>query len=62
LQARSGCPAALGKRVLAGNFKLQQQNDRPMAALVNNGNIQVSDGGFVVLTSPLLHLRGEPGC
>lgn len=43
---------------LAGNFRLQQQNDRPMAALVNNGSIQVSDGGFVVLTSPLLHNAG----
>lgn len=43
---------------LSGSYRLRQQEDRPLAALVNHGEIKVADGGFVVLTSPLLHNGG----
>ncbi len=43
---------------LSGNYKLTQDRNLPLAALTNQGEIRVADGGFVVLTSPLLDNQG----
>ena len=43
---------------LNGTFKLTQDRSLPLAAITNQGQIHVADGGFVVLTSPLLDNQG----
>ena len=43
---------------LSGRMQLTQDPSRPLAALVNQGEIRVSEGGFVVLVAPLLHQDG----
>ncbi|MFN8614150.1 MAG: filamentous hemagglutinin N-terminal domain-containing protein, partial [Vulcanimicrobiota bacterium] len=43
---------------LSGTYKLTQDRSLPLAAITNQGQIHVADGGFVVLTSPLLDNQG----
>jgi filamentous hemagglutinin family protein len=43
---------------LAGNYKFAQTPGQSMAAIVNQGKIQVGEGGFAVLLSPLLDNQG----
>lgn len=43
---------------LSGNYNLTQDPNLPLRALVNQGSIHVSDGGFVVLVAPMLHNEG----
>lgn len=43
---------------LSGTYKLTQDRTLPLAAITNQGQIHVADGGFVVLTSPLLDNQG----
>ncbi|MBX3172200.1 MAG: filamentous hemagglutinin N-terminal domain-containing protein [Candidatus Eremiobacteraeota bacterium] len=43
---------------LSGNYRLTQDSSLPLAALTNQGQIRVAEGGFVVLVSPLLDNQG----
>ena len=43
---------------LSGNYRLTQDQNLPLAALTNQGQIRVAEGGFVVLVSPLLDNQG----
>ncbi|MBN9416527.1 MAG: filamentous hemagglutinin N-terminal domain-containing protein [Candidatus Eremiobacteraeota bacterium] len=43
---------------LSGNYRLTQDPNLPLAALTNQGQIRVAEGGFVVLVSPLLDNQG----
>lgn len=44
---------------LSGNYRLIQDGSTPLAALTNQGQIRVTEGGFVVLVSPLLDNQGS---
>ncbi|WP_457628204.1 filamentous hemagglutinin N-terminal domain-containing protein [Persephonella sp.] len=37
---------------LSGNYKFTQLDDRKLAQVINEGQIKVSDGGFVILSAP----------
>ncbi len=43
---------------LSGTYRLTQDRTLPLAAITNQGEIRVADGGFVVLVSPLLDNQG----
>jgi len=43
---------------LQGNYRLTQLPDQPLAAIVNQGRLEVADGGYLVLTAPLVHNEG----
>lgn len=43
---------------LSGTYKFTQDRSLPLAAITNQGQIRVADGGFVVLTSPILDNQG----
>lgn len=43
---------------LSGNMQFTQDPNRDMAAIVNQGQIKVTDGGFVVLTAPSIANEG----
>lgn len=43
---------------LNGNYRLVQDLSLPQAAVVNQGEIRVADGGFVVLAAPLVSNEG----
>ncbi|MBX3171689.1 MAG: filamentous hemagglutinin N-terminal domain-containing protein [Candidatus Eremiobacteraeota bacterium] len=43
---------------LSGTYRLTQDRSLPLAAITNQGEIRVADGGFVVLVSPLLDNQG----
>ena len=43
---------------LADRMTLTQDPTRPLAALVNRGEIRVGEGGFVVLVAPAIHQDG----
>lgn len=43
---------------LAGNYRLYQDESKSLAAIVNQGRLEVGEGGYLVLASPLLHNEG----
>ncbi len=43
---------------LSGTYKMTQDRSLPLAAITNQGQIHVAEGGYVVLTSPLLDNQG----
>lgn len=43
---------------LANNYRLSQDPNQEMAAVVNQGRLEVNDGGYLVLVSPLVHNEG----
>jgi len=43
---------------LANNYRLAQDPNQAMAAVVNQGRLEVNDGGYLVLVSPLVHNEG----
>lgn len=46
------------KDFLNGNYSFTQNPQATLAAIVNQGDIRVADGGFVVLAAPLVHNDG----
>ena len=43
---------------LAGNYRFSQDPGRDLAAIVNQGRIEVGEGGYLVLTAPMIHNEG----
>ncbi|MFN8609806.1 MAG: filamentous hemagglutinin N-terminal domain-containing protein [Vulcanimicrobiota bacterium] len=43
---------------LQGKYQLLQAPGLPLAAVVNQGRLEVADGGYLVLTAPLVHNEG----
>jgi filamentous hemagglutinin family protein len=43
---------------LQGKYQLAQQPGQPLASLVNQGKLEVADGGYLVLVAPLVHNEG----
>lgn len=43
---------------LEGNYSLAQSPDHPLTAIVNQGHLEVAEGGFLVLAAPLIHNQG----